>query len=248
MGVQMSLKPSDGAVSSHHLHTNTSEFRDAGQLREPELLHPYCLRLHKAPRSLFGRTYLSLVKDMNLRLELTYIQEFQLVHRLSRAASADLTSDEFGLRVLSFRAPYRSLPAHFASRRLFQGQYKSAAHQLRSEKMSNTETILAGNITFPGYNGTNTSNIDQGPEIGHTGHYLGAVIGGPIGGAVGLALIVVVWLVLEKSRRVPRRNSTAPSEGSQDCDPESQSPPTRETTVTGHKKQKREMNPYWGDL
>lgn len=58
--------------------------------------------------------------------------------------------------------------------------------------MSNTDATLSGDTTFPGYNGTNASNVDQGPEIGHTGHYLGAVIGGPIGGAVGLALIVVV--------------------------------------------------------
>lgn len=151
--------------------------------------------------------------------------------------------------------------------------------------MSNADSPLPGNITFPGYNSTgvlyisiyfhtgtltdemelipvaNNSNIDQGPEIGHTGHYLGGVIGGPIGGAVGLALIVFVWLIFEKRRHNPSRNSTPPSEGSQDSilergrddpDLECNSPPSNDSqnTVGKHKKRRGEETPhrYWGDL
>lgn len=150
--------------------------------------------------------------------------------------------------------------------------------------MSNTDSPLPGNITFPGYNSTGTdricallpkraantaeltpvaniSNIDQGPEIGHTGHYLAGVIGGPIGGAVGLALIVLVWLIFEKSRHDPTRKSTPPSESSQDSilqrdrhdrDLESNNPPSNgsKSTVGKHKKRRIEETPhrYWGDL
>lgn len=106
---------------------------------------------------------------------------------------------------------------------------------------------------------TNYSNIDQGPEIGHTGHYLGGVIGGPIGGAIGLALIVLVWLMLEKRRQDPTRRSTASSESSKDsileqsrrgCDLESQATCRNadQTTDRKHKKQQQEITPYWGDL
>lgn len=105
----------------------------------------------------------------------------------------------------------------------------------------------------------NTSNIDQGPEIGHTGHYLGAVIGGPIGGAVGLALLVLVWLMLEKRRQCSKPKSMASPEGSKDpimeqsqhCyDLESQHAPgsADRSTDGGHKKKPREITPYWGDL
>lgn len=149
--------------------------------------------------------------------------------------------------------------------------------------MSNTVSPLPGNITFPGYNSTgtdricallpwkatdtaelnpvaNNSNIDQGPEIGHTGHYLAGVIGGPIGGAVGLALIVLVWLIFEKSRHDPTRKSTPSSECSQDSilerdrhdrDLESNNPSSNGSQNTvKHKKRRVEETPhrYWGDL
>ncbi|KAI7773958.1 hypothetical protein LA080_009504 [Diaporthe eres] len=129
--------------------------------------------------------------------------------------------------------------------------------------MSNSDSPLPGNVTFPGYNSTaaNTSNIDQGPEIGHTGHYLGGVIGGPIGGAVCLALIVLVWLMFERRRHDPTRKSTAPSQGSQnsmleqdqyDHDLESFNPPsnTSQSTDGERRKQRGGNTPhrYWGDL
>jgi hypothetical protein len=91
----------------------------------------------------------------------------------------------------------------------------------------------------------NTSNIDQGPEIGHTGHYLGAVIGAPIGGAVGLALIVLVWLVLEKPRKRSGQKSTTLSQGSEDSMVEGS---IDLSTDSAHKNKTRETNPYWGDF
>lgn len=107
----------------------------------------------------------------------------------------------------------------------------------------------------------NTSNIDQGPEIGHTGHYLGSVIGGPIGGAVGLALIVLVWVIFEKHGHDPTRKSAAPSEGSSNSileqdqhgyDLESCNAPSNasQSTDVERKKQRVGNTPhrYWGDL
>jgi len=85
------------------------------------------------------------------------------------------------------------------------------------------------------------------------------VIGGPIGGAVGLALVVLVWLMLEKHRQDSKRKSTASLEGSQDSmmeqgrrgfDVESQHPPRSadQSTDGGHQTKHRETTPYWGDL